>query len=435
MATITNIKRISVDLYYNSEVVVRAKQSDNNTRYLNITCTDNGKTVRIDPDKYEVYAKISTPNYRAIHDRETVESDGTITVALTDSILNTAGTGAMEVNLYAIESESLISTMNIKLIIVPSVYDDKIEMDSDEFPALTKLIAEVTFKKDNYDKAETARVGAEKKRVTAENKRVTDESARVKAESDRVIEFNTLKTQSETATAGAEKVNIKSTSATDSYKLTITNRSGQSSTSPNLLNKLSMGTVTTLESDEAATASLSGNFGNQKINIGIPGGLVALQPVRNWSSTYTTIGETANCSTSDFNRTPIVGDVFTNLDSNSNVGTWKIMSVSGSSATMKLLSFTNLRGVDGKHGYGMYRYNGSLTSSATTCTRSLIQPTTGELYTSETIIDTNNNVFAITKDYTSGTSVTISFRYNLFNYMSVDDFEALFAPEQIFEDV
>ena len=432
MATITNIRRIRADLYDGSEIVVRAKQYDKATRYLNITCTDNGETVRIDPAEYEAYAKVLTPNGFNIHSTETIESDGTITVALIDKMLSAAGICKIDINLYTKSSQSMISTMGIKLIVIASAYDDNREIESDEFSALTDLISEVTFKKNNYDKAEAARVEAEKKRVTAENKRVTAENARAEAESDRVTEFNTLKTQSETATAGAEKVNIKSTSATDSYKLTITNRAGQSSTSPNLLNKLSMGTVTTLEPDETATVSLSGNFGNQKLNIGIPGGLVALQPIRNWSSTYTTIDGTANCSTSDFNRTPIVGDVFTNLDNSSNIGTWKIMSLSGTSATMKLLSYTNLHGVDGKHGYGMYRYNGSLTSSATTCTRSLIQPTTGELYTSETIIDTNNNVFVITKDYTSGTSVTISFRYNVFNYMSVDDFEALFAPEQNF---
>lgn len=317
MATITNIKRISVDLYDNSEVVVRAKQSDNNTRYLNITCTDNGKTVRVDPDKYEVYAKISTPNYRAIHDRETVESDGTITVALTDSILNTAGTGAMEVNLYAIGSESLISTMNIKLIIVPSVYDDKIEMDSDEFPALTKLIAEVTFKKDNYDKAEAARVEAENKRVTSENKRIADEevrvsnedtrkasetnrvsaeNSRVAAEENRVNEFTSLKSKSQEATAGAEKVNVKTNSGTDSYTVTITDRNGKSDTSPNLLNKIGIGTVSTLSSDKAATASLSGNFGSQKLNLGIPVGKtpkLAIGTVTSGSNPSATITGTA----------------------------------------------------------------------------------------------------------------------------------------------
>lgn len=81
-----------------------------------------------------------------------------------------------------------------------------------------------------------------------------------------------MKKASETATAGAEKVNIKSNSATDSYTLTITNRNGDSSISPNLLNKIGIGAVNTLASDKTATASLTGNFGSQKLNLGIPVG-------------------------------------------------------------------------------------------------------------------------------------------------------------------
>lgn len=300
MATINATQKIRADLYDNSEIVVRAKQYDKGTRYLNITCANNGSIVRIDPAEYEAYAKISTPNYCAVHEKETINSDGTVTVALTDNILHTAGTGTIDVNLYTKNSETLLSTMSIKLIISPSAYDDEVETNSNEFSALTDLIAEVTFKKNSYDKAESSRVDAEKKRVTAETNRVSAEttrasnentrktnettrqsnetarknaeSARVTAENNRVTEFNTLKTNAETATAAANKVNIKSNRDTDVYSLTITNRNGQSSTSPNLLNKIGIGTVTTLASDKSATASLTGDFGAQKLNLGIPVG-------------------------------------------------------------------------------------------------------------------------------------------------------------------
>ena len=53
---------------------------------------------------------------------------------------------------------------------------------------------------------------------------------------------------------------------------TITNRNGDSSISPNLLNKIGIGAVNTLASDKTATASLTGNFGSQKLNLGIPVG-------------------------------------------------------------------------------------------------------------------------------------------------------------------
>lgn len=76
----------------------------------------------------------------------------------------------------------------------------------------------------------------------------------------------------------------------------------------------------------------------------------ALQPKRNWSGTFTTIGGTAIASTTDFNRTPVVGDVFTNLDGSSNTGTWQVTTVSGASVTITLLSYVNSKGEKGEKG-------------------------------------------------------------------------------------
>lgn len=76
----------------------------------------------------------------------------------------------------------------------------------------------------------------------------------------------------------------------------------------------------------------------------------ALQPKRNWSGTFTTIGETANVSTSSFNRTPVVGDIFTNIDGSSNTGTWEITKIEHDRAYFKLLSYVNSKGEKGEKG-------------------------------------------------------------------------------------
>ena len=76
----------------------------------------------------------------------------------------------------------------------------------------------------------------------------------------------------------------------------------------------------------------------------------ALQPKRNWNGTFTTIGETANVSTSTFNRTPVVGDVFTNLDGSSNTGTWEIIKIENGNAYFKLLSYVSSKGATGAAG-------------------------------------------------------------------------------------
>lgn len=79
-------------------------------------------------------------------------------------------------------------------------------------------------------------------------------------------------------------------------------------------------------------------------------GSKALQPTHNWTGTFTTVGQTATCSTSDFNRTPVVNDTFTNLDGSSHTGTWKVTAVSGTSVTIKLLSYVNSKGATGATG-------------------------------------------------------------------------------------
>lgn len=66
--------------------------------------------------------------------------------------------------------------------------------------------------------------------------------------------------------------------------------------------------------------------------------LTPLKPTRTWTSKFTTIGTTATCNLSDFNRTPIVGDIFSNTDGGSNTGTWQVTVVNGNSVTIKLLS-------------------------------------------------------------------------------------------------
>ncbi len=82
-------------------------------------------------------------------------------------------------------------------------------------------------------------------------------------------------------------------------------------------------------------------------------GLKALQPTRNWNGTFTTIGQTSTANTPDFNRTPIVGDTFTNIDGSSNVGTWQVTAISGTVVTIKLLSYVSSKGATGAKGKGV----------------------------------------------------------------------------------
>lgn len=92
-------------------------------------------------------------------------------------------------------------------------------------------------------------------------------------------------------------------------------------------------------SEPISTPNVIGVYGDKGAN--------ALQCKRNWTGTYTTINGTTSVALSDFNRTPVAGDVFTTLDGSSNTGTWQVISVSGSNVNIKLLSYVNSRGEKG----------------------------------------------------------------------------------------
>lgn len=97
--------------------------------------------------------------------------------------------------------------------------------------------------------------------------------------------------------------------------------------------------------------NLKGTKGD-KGNTGTKGatGLKALQPNRRWTSTFTTVGATGTAQFTDFNRNPVVGDVFMNADGSSNIGQWKITAISGTTATFQLISYVSAKGAKGDTG-------------------------------------------------------------------------------------
>lgn len=79
-------------------------------------------------------------------------------------------------------------------------------------------------------------------------------------------------------------------------------------------------------------------------------GSAALQVKRNFSGTYTSVGQITTCGTNDFNRPPFAGDTFICLDGSSNTGTWLVTSVSGGIVNIKLLAYVNSKGATGSKG-------------------------------------------------------------------------------------
>ena len=79
-------------------------------------------------------------------------------------------------------------------------------------------------------------------------------------------------------------------------------------------------------------------------------GNTALTFKKNFTGTYTTAGTETNAMLTSFNRTPVIGDIFTNIDGSSNTGTWEITKIENDRAYFKLLSYVSSKGATGATG-------------------------------------------------------------------------------------
>lgn len=120
--------------------------------------------------------------------------------------------------------------------------------------------------------AEIIRANAENTRQTNEQARITAEQARESAETNRENEWNELKEEATEEIAKASTINISATKESNSFSVSITDKDGNVTDSGNLMGEISIGVINTVGSDEQATASLTGAYGEQKLNLNLPVG-------------------------------------------------------------------------------------------------------------------------------------------------------------------
>lgn len=223
--------KVTMD-FYNSEIkTIRAKQYDKKSRYIEITCTNKGIPITLDGSTTKCYMKMGTPDERGIYNEAKIQSDGTVLVELTETALAHPGKALLELDfvqpLEGKEDGSLLSTMNLDIIIEKSVYSNDKIIASDEFNALTDLITKEQGRSDSLSelensvrKAEEIRVSNETERCNSEEKRKVSEEKRetdTKAAIDKTNEIILSATGAlETVKQKAEEVEINATNAAKS---------------------------------------------------------------------------------------------------------------------------------------------------------------------------------------------------------------------------
>ena len=142
---------ISVDLLKKSpQKAVLAKQNDANSRFLDITVLKDGAVFNVPPDT-TVTLNVLKPDGTHTMTSATVNANGTVTAELTSQTLAAEGRAECELTLISANPTRELTTMTFYVDVQPALRDDDDIASSDEYSALTTLLAEVQEMKDDLD--------------------------------------------------------------------------------------------------------------------------------------------------------------------------------------------------------------------------------------------------------------------------------------------
>ena len=157
------IKNINIDFYDDKYTLINAKQYDGNSRYVTITCYNQGKIFNLNPSKHTAYVRYKKSDGHTIFDFCTITPKGQIEMELTEQMLASSGVcdvdlvvihkGNAVVNvdtgeIITIDDSSIISTMLFRVYVYEPAIDNTLVESSDEYNGLNDLLtrAEADYK-------------------------------------------------------------------------------------------------------------------------------------------------------------------------------------------------------------------------------------------------------------------------------------------------
>lgn len=230
---INTIKEISLDLYNRKIVTVEAKQYDKFSRYLLVTCLDQGAFFHLDTTAVFAFVRYRKADEYSVFNQCVITNDGKILVELTEQML--AAPGNCIADLLVVENElesfdieppiigedgtiqtssSILSTMKFCVNVIASPIENSEIESSYEYDALNQLIIKVTT--DYKFVIEQARAHAEAAKKSADNAKVSETNAAQSEQNALKSEQGALKSEqsaANSASIAAEKASEASNSA------------------------------------------------------------------------------------------------------------------------------------------------------------------------------------------------------------------------------
>lgn len=149
----TNIK---VDFYDKKYILINAKQYDDCSRWISITCYNQGNLFNLSSSKHSVYIRYRKADGHGVLNSCRVNSKGEVLVELTEQMLAASGICYVDLiitdkgkaivdidngEITTIDGSSIVSTMAFCINVYEASFDNSVVESSYEFNALNDLIA------------------------------------------------------------------------------------------------------------------------------------------------------------------------------------------------------------------------------------------------------------------------------------------------------
>lgn len=203
--------RLNIDFYDKKYILINAKQYDDVSRFIYLTCYDNGSIFNISSSKYNAYVRYRKADGHGVLNTCRISNIGEVIVELTEQMLASDGIcyvdliivnkGSAIVNIdtgeiITIDNSPILSTMAFCINVYEASFDNSIVESSDEFDALNDLLkkANAEYKEviqlsksyaigdagnirenENFD---NSKYYCEQSRISAENAKQSEEAAK-----------------------------------------------------------------------------------------------------------------------------------------------------------------------------------------------------------------------------------------------------------------
>lgn len=255
--------KISLDFYRRNIVVVNAKQLDDKSRHIEITCTENGKKFVLDSATTTAYIRYCKPDNTYIFRTVTITEDGIIDVVLNQDMLGLSGRCMADImllnvtdtvyesvedilNAIKVDGSTTLSTMNFYVDIQATAIDHSEVASSHEFDALTEELEKLVSVENHMKDLENTMSENEAQRQQNEEIRIEAETKRQEDTEEAIQNCNTATENANTATTNANIATENANDSADNANKVTAELSEQSTTAINNCN------IATESANEAA---------------------------------------------------------------------------------------------------------------------------------------------------------------------------------------